>query len=214
MRQAQALRRPTAKELRVKPQAIVDAIGACAWRIIHLYLPPRCCIEATRIGISVLKHFGIAGEPVCTLALAGCPSFASWRSAGFPEPPPKDAFFVVTDEKDNGEGYPGHLVISGRTSKNGKFFLLDLAAPQMNRPVKKIMVPEAVVGYFPGPIWRDEEELHFSGEEGTVLTYKRHDKPAVDWRKTGGWDLPRRRFEIFHAVTTNLIDATLRELGK
>jgi len=140
------------------------------------------CIQATRVGLEVLRYFGVEARPLVTLLITGNRAWAEWMLDGSPQPMPDEAWAVgIDDELHEGQrGFPGHLVIE----LDGQ--LLDLDAGFYARPERGIFVPPTVLVEMT-PV---EETGALAGTdlaEGGALLYGQHRGTPVNFRGTGAW---------------------------
>lgn len=193
------------------PKLVLEGMRTVSWPILTPYFSPNCCVAATRIGIAVLKRFGIDGRVAVTRALAGNKSFAAWIDGGSVGEPPEDARCVDIDlDVRDGTGVPAHLCITGRVQ--GQHFLLDLSAPQFHRPAKEILVPEPQLVFLPGA-WPMEVMGILSG--GTVLAYTPHPMPlTIDYERSRDWTVPGPRREVFLSMVGAMIAAIERSVAE
>lgn len=191
------------------PRLVLKAMCQVAWPIIRLHYNANCCIAASRIGLDVLKSFGIAARPQVVSALAGSPAFHAWDKA---EAPPANAFFVtisISRSEPGSRAFGGHLVLYGKV--RGEYFLLDLSAPQLHRPQKNILVPEPVLLFSSEPI--DKRHcVSVISESGTVLYYE-PEEPLDDWQGTPDWTMQGHEHE-FDSLKATLAEAVRRLLDR
>jgi hypothetical protein len=143
------------------------------------------CVQATRVGIEVLRYFGFQGRPLVTLMMTGNLAWVEWMLAGQPQPMPDEVWSVGIDPEHRPEdrGYPAHLVIA----LGG--MLLDLDAGLYARPHKGIHLPPTIYT----PIRGQEEGKPIAAadlEGGGAVVY--HDRsayhvPPPDFRSIGAW---------------------------
>jgi hypothetical protein len=103
------------------------------------------CIASSGVGLDVLDHFGILGEPLAVKVMIWNPAFVKRIEAGHPFP--KDRAELDVWVKEDGAWnvglglggdpepmkWPGHLVIIGE-----RRYLLDLSLDQASRPQHNI----------------------------------------------------------------------------
>lgn len=123
------------------------------------------CIASTRIGIEVLKAFGVEAIPVpVNTRLANEPYLLAldnritWAQAH-----KRGAWLIEVDvgSPQDDLSWPGHLVI-GLPQFNG---LIDLDLVQFDRPLKNLHVPEAV-SFEVDKLWWNGKRLTFYALEG------------------------------------------------
>ena len=191
------------------PFKVLRALQETAWPILRTTFAPSCCIGATRIGLRVLQRFGIAGQPTVTLALAGNASFKRWVDGGQVGDPASDARFVGIDEHATpAAGFAGHLIITGKAQ--GEHYLLDLSAPQLDRPEKGIFVPGPVLLRFDRPF----EALTVTLSDGAFLTYEQHPNKALSFEQAPDWRIPHRNRETYEALCGELVAAVEERVSR
>lgn len=194
------------------PNLVLEALRATAQPVLHSAFRPDCCIAATRIAIEVLKRFGIHGEPKAFVTIAGCRSFVEWQARDPDSTPPPDAYYLITDvEHARDDGFAGHLAVTGKVK--GQRFLLDLSAAQMNRPAKKIFVPEPLLVDVPEG-WTEDNALKVPLPEGGRLLYSFHPKADIDWTISKDWTVPGYRRAIFNSLVTKIITDVQEHVGR
>ena len=191
------------------PERALEALRAVAWPILRKRFRPDCCIAATKVGLAVLRAFGVAGGPWETIAFAGNGSFMTWSEAGQQGDPPADARFVAVDPDrpaPNG-GYNGHLVITGKV--RGRGYLLDLSAPQLDRPDKAIRVPEPI-------LLRADDRGEIGPlklEAGAVLLYEPHPKARGEFEAAKDWTVHAWRQAVHDEIVGELVAAVTAQLA-
>jgi hypothetical protein len=199
------------------PFDVFEALQRSAWPILLAKFRPDCCIAATGIGLSVLQRFGIAGVPTVTAPVVMNAAFRGWDEGGRVGDPPADARYVVTrDENEpeptDGKRFAAHLVITGKVK--GEHYLLDLSAPQFDRPAKRIHVLVPNVARLAAPLGHDGKGIAADLPEGGLFVYFLHPKPPAyeispDWTLSRPW-APA----MFAEVRANLIQAVEAHLAR
>jgi hypothetical protein len=108
------------------------------------------CILASRLGLGVLRHYGIPAEPVVLSFIAANQEWLEWRAKWdvdgvfAPEEPMPDGAWSVAGGFDQGGpgGYDAHLALA---VGEGGYLLCDFDAVQMDRPQHGIHVPTSVI---------------------------------------------------------------------
>jgi hypothetical protein len=174
---------------RVRPLEAVQRLALVSWSILSQSFTPDCCIAATKIGLEVLKRWGIHGEPVVVDAAAMNGDMATALSEGreLTEDSPARVVQIDSSKEDEEGKFAGHLVIVARAE--GARFVLDLSAVQLHRPEKNIIVPSAVLSPIAeGDPWSASVALAHGG----VLLYESVERrPSRDrsWRTATDWTL-------------------------
>lgn len=170
---------------------------------MQVFTHANTCIATTRIGLEVLRHYGVAARPMPVDALADNLVAARCRAEGVPyEQWPDEAWSVKIDERDIAKerAWNGHLVLMVRSTNGFDFgeprVLVDLTADQFARPHKSLVVGGPVIfGIGPdaaftpkdpmGTILRDRE-----GRDTGSLMYwpMRPGRPEANrWRESPDW---------------------------
>lgn len=190
------------------PSKVLFALASSAWPVLRTTFRPDCCIAASRVGVTVLQRFGIDGHGETVVAMAGNAAFRFWRDGGFKGEPPSGARVVEIDTtvERTPKTYPGHVVIVGRVQ--GKYFMLDLSAPQFDRPAKQIHVSEGIYALTdtrPGRL-----TLDLPG--GGFIAYGAHPDPLLSFRDSPDWRpfLPIRQAR-YVAICRELIGIVERQ---
>lgn len=177
------------------PDQALEALRVLAWPILRRAYRADCCIAATRLGILALQRFGVLGVPLSVVATAGNRQFMEWSAAPEEHAPAEGAFYIRTDPNAEcgPKGYPGHLVITGAVG--GRAYLLDLAAPQMHRPQRGVIIPDPVL--LRGPEQSAGRAVGIIDTttglpEGGVLSYDINRSPRRDYRLAPDWRLVGR----------------------
>lgn len=162
---------------------------------------PRCCINATRVGMDALRRFRVESFPLPVKVAAFSPKAAEKVVAGKPLTREEGEWMVLLGDGSSvpdDEGYDGHLVLMV-----ARRFLVDLSIGQVSRPERGI---EA------GPFWMDVgrdfvrqgAERAFRSKQGTLLSYKCAPERGA-WKDTPGWH-PKRN----EPVLLEVVDALTR----
>jgi len=203
------------KNPKTDPFQVLEAMAKVSWRVLGQCFKPDCCIAATKIGIEALKPFGIAGRPMPTRTAAMNAAYYAWASGAVAQPDPEKARILIIDEScDGGTGFPGHLVIVGKTKSIP--FLLDLSVFQLHRPHKGISIPPEgfVVMLPPNFEFKGEWHVPIHGPDGAVIIYSAHPK-APDYTSMPDWMLRTPdHYRRFVEMTQELVAATRAELEK
>jgi hypothetical protein len=179
----------------------LESMAAVAADVFSYYFTPNCCIGATRVGIEVLRRFGITGRPLPAIVIGmNAPAREHTERGGIGDPP-SDARVLIVDHEAKGDGYAGHLVIVGKVQ--GSTFMLDLSATQFDRPQKQIYVPRALLAVKPtkngvalGPKWQITADL----DRGGMLVYEPHPHPDASWKTAPDWTAPQKKAERFREI--------------
>ncbi len=173
-------------------EARLAALALASCLVLSRYYIAQCCIAATKVGVQVLREWGIEARPLLVGVTARCPSTAF-----------SPAYEVIIDHRSSkkcgGPGLSGHLVIAGRVG--AKEFLLDLSAYQMDRPERGLHVPRGIyvaVDKLSLPLAVD------TGDSQSVVTYERHRSPKHSrWRDTPDWLLPNEMYKNAFSAACN-----------
>lgn len=169
---------------------LADVLGALVEvgrPILRREFHERCCVAGTRLTVSVLESAGYRAYPTAFWVRAGNRAFCEAVMSGEDWSANRDARFVEVGGADtvpNPEGYPAHLctVVAGT--------LVDLTAEQLNRPRKRIHVPDWVCLDLPHD-WADGRTntgKHLEG--GGILVYRKHPAPP-EYRAAPDWAVER-----------------------
>lgn len=193
------------------PEAVLAGLSSVSWEILRKTLRPDCCVAATRIGIAVLKRFGIEGKPLNTYARAFNKLYMDWITSGEQargQPPSDAARFVEIDTDDTDHDptkrhrFAGHLIITGKV--RGQVFLCDLTAQQFHRPDKAIIIPGGTFRLKAEPILPTLLALPEAGG----LLYQEHPRPDLRWEDAPDWALRAEwRREAFYQACAEIIEA-------
>lgn len=151
--------------MKTKYKEIVEAAAVAvpkAFAVVTLGKRLRSgrCIMMTRIGIDVLKHFGVEAQPELVEIIVGNKWWCEWVEAGMPEPMPENAYSValIDDPTDPEQvpvkenDYPAHMVV--RTAHD----LIDFDFRQFSRPTKRMQTPPVVAINIPNWTVFDHED--------------------------------------------------------
>lgn len=144
-------------------------------------LRPDHCINGSRVGVDVLRHFGVRARPVSVgLALFNRQAWELYINGYEPAQWPEHAWSIgiapgvpVPGSED---GWPGHLVVEG----DG--WTMDLSAQQFARP-GRIDMPNAL--WFNQRI-KDDGDSIFIDSRQQVLSLWRAPSNA-GWKQARGW---------------------------
>lgn len=157
---------------------------------------PSRCVLSTRVGVDVLRYFGVPAEPELVQTFAFSPAYVEWVNAGGdPNGTPHDewppgAWSVGIDLRpERPGGFPGHVVV--RLADDA---LLDLDARQFARPAYGLVVPTTLALRVDPDLWRAGELATFGLDGGSAISYRRLDDPrlratlaaAPNWRYRAG----------------------------
>lgn len=164
------------------------------------------CIAATRVGLDVLGHFGVAAAPLTVEAeVFNAIQIQLLRERGGP---PKDwkeagewmrqgawAHGIGTRESRGREGWPGHLVMIV-----GERQLVDLSIGQANKPEKGIVLGEPIVCEVTRPFMQERERLVLT-KDGILLTYLARSRD-LSYRQRPEWrsDQPLTRLVVERTI--------------
>lgn len=150
------------------------------------------CIASTRIGIEVLKAFGVEAipVPVNTRLINKAYRLAMDKRITWEEARKRGAWLLEVDvgEPQDSLSWPGHLVIGLPQSDT----LVDLDLVQFARPLKQIHVPEAVAFDVDKKWWEGKRLTYYALEDGGQLFLERlRDYPpfevSPDWYDRPRW---------------------------
>lgn len=169
--------------------------GVTRNHVLKLY-PPDSCIASTRIGIAVLRHFGVLcrPQPVTMMAFTG-PAFealaAGQRDASkFDHSKGEHSLGIVgngeiTTHPDGTFGWDGHLVILVPQPA----MLIDLSIDQADRPELGLHLTGPVLCPLDNIVaFRAGERTAYEREDGMVLTYRR--LLSDNWKKSARTGFP------------------------
>jgi hypothetical protein len=167
---------------------------------------PGHCILGTRVGLGVLRYFGIEAKPVAVGAAFYNPIAAKALEEGvrgmdlYRTVPGAWAVGVGAkpDDPDQPGHWNGHLIIE--TAEH----LIDLNSDQASRPERQMPVPAALVLRKP-PEWTSGEKMAWSLDEGVVGIYWLVDDQR--WRQAPDW-----RGDDRHKRTTGKVIRAVRNL--
>jgi hypothetical protein len=151
------------------------------WCSISTEYAPNACILATRVGIEVLRYFGVPASAVSTALCVLNAEYITWQQAGSQEPLPPEAHSIGVDPAavPTQPRYRGHLVLV--TDDNT---MIDLTLPQVNRPHKGIEL-QPLVARVPKD-FRTNTSWFATKNAGCEVAYQPFDdrtyKEAPDWR--------------------------------
>lgn len=167
---------------------------------------PNTCVLHTRLGLDVLRYFGIhaQAEPVAVSAFTA-DAYAAFQTG---EDLTNVGYSVGvygdgnTDRAPNGRlMWDGHLVLHVAHGPR----LVDLTADQLHRPQHGLVVNAPIITpIFDPAAWDRTGAMTLTSPDGTVVLYQRMDNAA--WRRAADWTGP------FPASTRALVAATIREL--
>lgn len=153
------------------------------------------CVLATKVGLDVLRYFGVDAKPLPVVVAALNAPAVDWIESDreLPREYGEDAdefeksgaWIVQIDERDLGEPgrYPGHLVVG----LPGEDAILDLSLGQFARPEKGILVPPG--GMFDLPEgFADGRRGLYQLEGGGALVYEARPRSdrfrrGADWKR-------------------------------
>lgn len=142
------------------------------------------CIEATKIGLEVLREFGVAARPLpCGIAVANLRA-AELMDARVPVADwPANAWSVGVDPdvvNGNGVGWDGHLIIAGDC------WLCDLAGEQFARP------PLITITAWASPIRSNvfDDGVRHRVTDGKVRVDVHPRLRLARWRNGSAWRAP------------------------
>lgn len=187
------------------PKAL-ELLAAYGWEELAKEFNPDCCIAASRIGLDVLRYFGVHAEPIVVELLVVNAAFGrklfEYSRTHTEQPPADVALSWQTDEvggwailvgSEQGAvkfsvgtpGFGGHVVllVEGR-------WLLDLSIQQANRPEKHINLPNAILTEVRRQ-WPNDGSLALVQENGCVLSYRPKESPE-DLTTTPDWSDQKR----------------------
>lgn len=142
--------------------AVAQGILNRTYATLRATLRADCCIAASTIFAAVLKNFGFRSELVSVRFSVFNPKFAKWLEANSWRDPneaevkqlqKEGARVVVAGDggKPKPGKWPGHLVTVVHPKHGiGSGYLIDLSAPQVNRPDRQINVAQPVRIEMPG----------------------------------------------------------------
>jgi hypothetical protein len=201
-----------------QPFDVLNSLAHTAWPILTRYFEPDCCIAATRIGLRVLQRFGVAGQALITWPLVGNDGAKRWMLAGQQGEAPDNMYVLDVDatgadaterSRPAEASFPGHLLITGKAQ--GKYYLLDLTAPQFNRADKGIIVDRPVLlNLGPSPFVPLSIELPKDG----FLAYREHPNKALTFEDAPDWVIPDERKETFNRICAELVVAVEAKIVK
>lgn len=149
---------------------------------------PNSCIVSTRLGLEVLKYFGVGAAAQAVTVAAFTKAAAAAIIAG--ENPRDFGHSVgiagtdeITMQPDGRRSWDGHLVI--RLTQQP--VLIDLSADQLDRPQRGLRVPQPIIAPIDDTtaFERGRSLVLESAEDGTVLFYTALTSRA--WRKSSDW---------------------------
>lgn len=164
------------------PAAVIEFLLTEGRSIILERFKPSSCIASTRIGIDVLRGFGLRSYPIATRVVAYNAAAARLVTARVPvDEWPDEAWSVGIQGSGVSKAgeWDGHLVIGLRDS-DGREGVLDLSADQMSRPTRGLEITPIL---FHPPTWPFGATL----ANGVVIAYgkikSRSFKSSPDWSK-------------------------------
>lgn len=160
---------------------------------------PRSCIASTRIGMGVLKHYGIPCYPQAVKVDALNRAAARAVLEGWTDPVALEEAGVKmvgidgTGALDNVAGsWDGHLVLV-TADATGLEIIVDLTLDQMSRPEHDLPLEPVVLPVFDG--W--PFGVTFPGS-GVQVLYRKI--PTRSYRSTKDWNPDRTRLDIDRLV--------------
>lgn len=184
----------TADEPSSDHAAWLDHAAQVIRRTILLVHPPSTCVVSTRIGIEVLRYFGIpaAPDPVQLIVYTPNPEQPGTMQATLGNQTSGEVVVTKGPLRDR-RLWGGHLIL--RTTGHQPA-LLDLSADQFHRPEHNITITKPVTGLLdPDGLaaWLDHQPVYLTEPgQATVYRYTRHQGPgAYAWRREPAWNLDR-----------------------
>jgi len=172
--------------MRLEDAVSQDVINR-TYATLRATLREDCCIAASTIFAAVLKNLGFRAELVSVRLSIFNPVFARWLVANDWRNPSEDevkklktegARVVVVGDGGKPEPgkWPGHLVTAVHPRRGqGSGYLIDLSAPQANRPRKEIKVAQPI------RIEMSAERLHAFIDGKIAARGQRTDQSVVDY---------------------------------
>jgi hypothetical protein len=177
-------------------------------------LKPDSCIAATRVGLEVLRYFGISAEelPVGMMVFNGpmlalmhrlqrLPTVAeieaepgAW-SVGVGVKPPG----LLEDNRTG--GWDGHLVILTEPFADDVRWLIDLSVDQASRPQYGILMPECILAEATPGFLAGAQRLVGEGPNGMTITYEAHPE-NTDYRTAPDWHMAGQQPEVLTIIRT------------
>lgn len=154
------------------------------------------CIVSTRLGLMVLEAVGIKARAQAVHVLVM--NLKAWRLSQDRVPVeqwPDDAWSVGVNDRAEGTGWSGHLVVMARTLETPRL-LIDITADQFDRPARDMVVGGPVIMGVTG-VWTPRDPLATvapSREDPQVVVEYTPVAPGMptftSWRETPDWLLP------------------------
>jgi hypothetical protein len=187
---------------------VVAALVRVGRPIMLEYTARRSCIAATRMGLEVLRYFGVAAVP--QPVRLGAFNATAWAALAAGQPldtEHTDAWSVgvagVGQPRSRG-GWDGHLALLVRDA-----VLLDLSLDQFSRPEHQLVL---AASWFPlPPEFFQDGWVTYQHALGAVIRYQRlHD---ASWKRSRDWLATDRRWirpvgRIIRAVRADLASAS------
>lgn len=165
---------------------VLGALVEVGRPILRREFHERCCVAGTRLTVSVLEAAGYRAFPMAFWVRAGNRAFCEAIMSDGDFSGHRDSWVVEVgslDEVPEPRGYPAHLctVVAGT--------LVDLTSEQLNRPKKRVNVPDWVCLDLPHD-WADGTSVGKHLEGGGILVYRKHPAPP-EWRQAPDWAVER-----------------------
>lgn len=170
--------------------------------IFKEHFTPRCCINATRVGMDALRRFRVESFPLPVQVTGYSPTAAEKVLVGKKPEQGVGGDWMTSigfgKNEPNEEGFDGHLVLIV-----ARRFMVDLSIGQMARPEHKLET---------APFWMDVGRdfnrqgavRTFRSTQGTMLRYQVVPERSA-WKETSGW-MPKRNepvmLKVVDALTT------------
>jgi hypothetical protein len=175
-----------------KARSVIDTYVEHAAEVFPRHFTKDCCINATRVLVEVMAHFGVSAQPLSVSCVAHNKILVdciekhrgSLTEAEVDEAYDNGAWGVriETGKQVKPNGWPGHLV----AVVNNKW-LVDSSAGQMSRPHKGIQLPPIVVVPATRRFQSGDELCVLTGPEGALLLYEA--KPGdTSYVTASGWE--------------------------
>jgi hypothetical protein len=178
----------------VNAETVLRLLAAEARPMILAGWGPESCAVSTRIALDVCRAVGVSAKPLAVAVMAfNEPAWPLFLDGVPVHEWPPEAWSVGIDPEER-----SHVValVEGTT-------LLDLSADQLDRPEKRLRVPEPVVARVGPAFLTDGDHLGLSDDEGTRLLYRRGGD--LNWlHRSPDWTERRRRASIVGALVRRL----------
>lgn len=174
-----------------KARSVIDTYVEHAAEVFPRHFTKDCCINATRVLVEVMAHFGVSAQPLSVSCVAHNKILVDYiekHRGSLTEAEVDEAYDngawgvrIETGKQVKPNGWPGHLV----AVVNNKW-LVDSSAGQMSRPHKGIQLPPIVVVPATRRFQSGDELCVLTGPEGALLLYEA--KPGdTSYVTASGW---------------------------